>query len=235
VLWVNRGELFENGRRADALVSDDPRRVVAVRVADCVPVLLAAPDGGGATDASTSVDVDGRVAIGALAGRGVKQRAEHVGAAAREARRERRVAVLRVEIDELEGALALDDVALAKLDARRDALASELAALPGADGVAAAIGPCIGFGAFEVGPEVIEAFVRRFGEAAPVRRRGDGSGHIDLREAVRRQLVAAGLSPDRIDTTDRCTFRDSQEFFSHRRDNGVTGRMAAMIGTGRSA
>jgi hypothetical protein len=43
-------------------------------------------------------------------------------------------------------------------------------------------------------------------------------------------LVDAGVSPDRIDTTDRCTFRDDGEFFSHRRDNGVTGRMAAVIG-----
>jgi uncharacterized protein (TIGR02680 family) len=94
----------------------------------------------GATDAPTWVDVDGRFAIGALAGRGAKQRAEHVGAAAREARRERRIAVLRAEVDELAAALALDDVALAQLDARRDALVSELAALPSADAVAAAIG-----------------------------------------------------------------------------------------------
>ena len=100
----------------------------------------------------------------------------------------------------------------------------------GAKDVIAAIGPCIGFDAFEVGPEVVDEFVARFGPAAPVRTRKDGKGHVDLREAVRRQLVDAGVSPDRIDTTDRCTFRDDGEFFSHRRDNGVTGRMAAVIG-----
>jgi uncharacterized protein (TIGR02680 family) len=93
----------------------------------------------GATDAPTWVDVDGRFAIGALTGRGAKQRAEHVGAAAREARRERRIAVLRAEVDELEAAVALDAVALAQLDDRREALASELAALPSAAAVAAAI------------------------------------------------------------------------------------------------
>jgi len=37
------------------------------------------------------------------------------------------------------------------------------------------------------------------------------------------------LSDDRIDTTDRCTFRDAGEFFSHRRERGVTGRMCALI------
>ncbi|HEV7806562.1 MAG TPA: TIGR02680 family protein, partial [Solirubrobacteraceae bacterium] len=94
----------------------------------------------GATDAHTWVDVDGRFAVGALTGRGAKQRAEHVGAAAREARRARRIAVLRAEVDELTAELALDDTALVQLDARRDALASELAALPSADAVGAAIG-----------------------------------------------------------------------------------------------
>ena len=42
--------------------------------------------------------------------------------------------------------------------------------------------------------------------------------------------VAMGVADDRIDDTDRCTYRDRTEFFSHRRDNGVTGRMAALIG-----
>ncbi|MEY2514347.1 MAG: hypothetical protein QOJ89_1705 [bacterium] len=94
----------------------------------------------GPTDAPTWVDVDGRFAIGALTGCGAKERAEHVGAAAREARRQRRIAVLRAEVDELTAALALDDVALAQLDTRRQALACELAELPIADAVAAAIG-----------------------------------------------------------------------------------------------
>ena len=67
--------------------------------------------------------------------------------------------------------------------------------------VTAAVGPCIGFDAFEVGPEVLDAFASRFGGDGPMRRRGDNKGHVDLREAVRRQLVAAGVPADRIDTT----------------------------------
>lgn len=99
------------------------------------------------------------------------------------------------------------------------------------DRITAGIGPCIGCDAFEVGPEVLDEFVRVFGPGAPVHRRDDGKGNVDLREAVRRQLIWAGVSGNRIDSTDRCTFRDSEDFYSHRRDRGITGRMAAIIAT----
>jgi YfiH family protein len=95
--------------------------------------------------------------------------------------------------------------------------------------VRAAIGPCIGYDAFEVGPEVLEQFEARFGPDAPLRRRADGKGHIDLRAAIHRQLREAGLAEEAIDATDRCTFRDGDEFFSHRREKGLTGRMIAVI------
>jgi copper oxidase (laccase) domain-containing protein len=42
-------------------------------------------------------------------------------------------------------------------------------------------------------------------------------------------LLEAGLSNDCIDSTDLCTYDDAEQFFSHRRDRGVTGRMAALI------
>ena len=95
--------------------------------------------------------------------------------------------------------------------------------------IIAAIGPCIGFDAFEVGTEVLDAFAKKFGSAAVARRDSDAKGHVDLRESARLQLIAAGAISDRIDTTDRCTFRDADEFFSHRREHGITGRMAAII------
>jgi YfiH family protein len=93
----------------------------------------------------------------------------------------------------------------------------------------AAVGPCIGFDAFEVGPEVLAEFEKVFGPEAPLRRRSDGKGHVDLVQACKLQLQRAGLDEQQIDLTDRCTFRDSNEFFSHRRHRGVTGRMAALI------
>jgi polyphenol oxidase len=94
----------------------------------------------------------------------------------------------------------------------------------------AAFGPCISVEAFEVGEEVAAEFDRVFGGNAPVLRQAGKKPHIDLQQALVLQLLAAGLSLDQIDQTDRCTFRDREEFFSHRRDKGVTGRLAAVIG-----
>jgi YfiH family protein len=93
----------------------------------------------------------------------------------------------------------------------------------------AAVGPCIGFDAFEVGPEVLIEFEKVFGSDAPIRHNPNGKGHVNLPRACELQLIRNGMNADRIDTTDRCTFRDVDEFFSHRRENGVTGRMSALI------
>jgi polyphenol oxidase len=90
--------------------------------------------------------------------------------------------------------------------------------------IVAAIGPCISHEYFEVGPEVVAEFVRLFG-AGP--RWADRQ--VDLPEAVAIQLQDCGVANARIDRTDRCTARDRDEFFSHRRDRGITGRMAAII------
>jgi YfiH family protein len=93
----------------------------------------------------------------------------------------------------------------------------------------AAIGPCIGFEHFEVGPEVLDEFRKAFANDAPVRADANGKGRVDLRAALMKQLTDSGISLDRVDSADLCTVRDAAEFFSHRRDQGITGRMAAII------
>ncbi len=106
-----------------------------------------------------------------------------------------------------------------------------LAELEGSE-IVAAIGPCISCERYEVGPEVAQAFAQA-GLAAAVHERLPARPRVDLRGAAELQLRAAGVR--RIDSTDRCTHRDAEEFFSHRRDvtHGAlasTGRLGALIG-----
>ena len=183
VARARSGESFDFHEKADAIVSDDPTRALSVRVADCVPVLLARGDG--------------RVVAAVHAGwRGV---------------------------------------VAGVVPAAIEAISAVTGHLPAVTGdLLAAIGPSISGEAFEVGPEVLDIFAGLFDGAAICRRLPQGKALIDLRQVIYLQLVGKGLQACHIDTTDRCTYRDVDEFFSHRRDNGVTGRMAAVIGaTGR--
>ena len=84
----------------------------------------------------------------------------------------------------------------------------------------AVVGPGIGPCCYEVGPEVMEPFVARFGTGV-VRGR-----NLDLWSAAERTLRDAGL--DSVERTDLCTACNPELFFSHRRDGGVTGRQGVV-------
>jgi YfiH family protein len=92
------------------------------------------------------------------------------------------------------------------------------------------LGPCIGAGQFEVGPEVVEACLRGADDAAAARacfKPSSRAGHwlADLAGLAELRLRALGLK--RVEVLRRCTVEDSG-LFSYRRD-GVTGRMGAAI------
>jgi len=53
---------------------------------------------------------------------------------------------------------------------------------------------------------------------------------LDLVEANRRQLLDGGLRDDSIEVIDDCTACDLTRFFSHRTELGKTGRMIAVVG-----
>lgn len=98
---------------------------------------------------------------------------------------------------------------------------------PGGGGeLLAAIGPSIGPCCYEVSPDLAARFA---GELGPVVREGKAGPHLDLREANRRVLVAAGLAAERVEVLSRCTACEAGSFFSHRRDRGRTGRQIAFI------
>lgn len=100
-----------------------------------------------------------------------------------------------------------------------------------AEDLIAALGPGISGKCYEVGDECIPPFRRRYPKwqelCIPL---GGGRWLLDLPEAVRRQLVAAGVREERIGTAPHCTFSESSRFFSYRRDGAPTGRLLAAIG-----
>lgn len=107
-------------------------------------------------------------------------------------------------------------------------LEATVAALPVPAGrLRAWLGPAIGPGAFEVGPEVRAAFVDADPGAVTGFRRGAGDRwHADLHALARCRLRALGVT--RIDGGGCCTYADRARFFSHRRDGPDTGRMATL-------
>jgi hypothetical protein len=99
----------------------------------------------------------------------------------------------------------------------------------GAEGarVLAWLGPAIGPAAFEVGPEVREAFVAGHpGAAAAFEARGGGKYLADLYALARLRLAGAGVADVRGGGA--CTFTDAGRFFSYRRAR-LSGRLGAFI------
>ena len=98
--------------------------------------------------------------------------------------------------------------------------------------VLAWLGPCIGPRAFEVGPEVHEAFTATDAAAeAFFTPHGAGKFLADLAGLARLRLQRLGV--ERIygndGSPDWCTVGNPSSFFSHRRDRGLSGRFAASI------
>ena len=167
---------------ADALITDQPGRLLCIRTADCVPILLATTDG----KHVAAVHAGWRGLVAGVIEAAVKTMKE------------------RYNI--------------------------------GPNRLIAAIGPSISIEHFEVGNEVLRTFQLTGVEVdwdSDDRgyRSSEQKGFLDLPEIVEQRLSAFGVW---LDTTDRCTYRDADEFFSHRRDvthqgKPNTGRMAALI------
>jgi YfiH family protein len=113
----------------------------------------------------------------------------------------------------------------------------------------AAIGPSIGPCCFEVGPDVAALISQAclspatapntHGEHGIVRREernepnepNEGKVFVDLRRAVRAQLLAVGVR--HVDEVVGCTKHEAARFHSYRRDGAGSGRMLAAIATRR--
>jgi copper oxidase (laccase) domain-containing protein len=116
----------------------------------------------------------------------------------------------------------------------------------------AAIGPSIGGCCYEVGTEVATQFLSQFADAPDwfdEFRTGDEPNpvqwlnmmppghqpppknvHLDLKKANRAQLLATGLPPQNIFTSDLCTACRPDLLFSYRKQGSQSGRLLSVIG-----
>ena len=111
-------------------------------------------------------------------------------------------------------------------------LQSEYSARP--EDLRCAIGPAANTCCYEVGSDVIQRFKELFPQSdhlfTPTQ---PGYARIDLQTANRDQLIAAGISPERIHIAPLCTMDRNDLFFSYRREkklHGRVGRLMSVIG-----
>ncbi|WP_409049233.1 purine nucleoside phosphorylase YfiH [Enterobacter sp. R1(2018)] len=94
------------------------------------------------------------------------------------------------------------------------------------ENIIAWLGPAIGPDAFEVGPEVREAFVAKDAKADAAFRPVGEKYYADIYTLARQRLANAGV--EQVYGGNRCTHSEAGDFFSYRRDR-ITGRMASFI------
>ncbi len=87
-----------------------------------------------------------------------------------------------------------------------------------------AIGPAICLGHYEVGPEVIADFKKKFGERFVCQEFKTARPHLDVRGTIQLILEDLGVLSSNIDTLDLCTFERDDLFYSYRRDGNDVGR-----------
>ena len=112
---------------------------------------------------------------------------------------------------------------------------SRISPAPQASTLHAWLGPAIGPAAFEVGEDVLDAFVAaadpafRDATVAAFARREEKHKYLaDLYALARLRLNRAGVPAGNVHGGTFCTMTDAERFYSYRRDR-TTGRMAAMI------
>jgi len=92
----------------------------------------------------------------------------------------------------------------------------------------AAVGPGIRGGCYQVSADVVERFEEAGFPESLYPRDGDRF-LLDIEAAIGLSLAAAGVHGDTVEYLGRCTHCEPDEFYSHRRDAGLTGRSWAFI------
>jgi YfiH family protein len=88
------------------------------------------------------------------------------------------------------------------------------------------IGPGICAGCYQVGREVADQFITRYGRGDRYLQTGGGDVQLDIEGVVRLQLEDEGVAPSRIQSAGWCT-REEERWFSHR--GGRPGRFLSVV------
>ena len=94
--------------------------------------------------------------------------------------------------------------------------------------ILAGVGPSICPDCFEVGDNVAAEFAAAFTDLPAVLPREGARSHVDLWMIAAAQFVEAGVLPEHVSLFDVCTMT-TPRLYSHRRDRGNTGGMAAYL------
>ncbi|MCB0211248.1 MAG: peptidoglycan editing factor PgeF [Anaerolineae bacterium] len=100
-----------------------------------------------------------------------------------------------------------------------------------AENIIAVVGPAIGPCCYEVGPDVLAAADQAFDAPEQFftqQSNRAGHAHFNLGAANQQQLLEAGVT--HIIQSNMCTACRTDDFFSHRAENGQTGRFGVIIG-----
>ena len=99
-----------------------------------------------------------------------------------------------------------------------------------ASDIIAGIGPSIGQCCFAVQKDVADLFYNRIPNAHMFIKEKNMRTFINLGEANRLQLTEQGIKKENIEVADVCTSCNSHIFFSHRKEQGQTGRFGLVAG-----
>lgn len=107
------------------------------------------------------------------------------------------------------------------IDTTLDALATA------PENIVAWLGPAIGPASFEVNADIRAAYIKRDQNNEPAFQLRNESWYGDLYELARINLARRGIT--RVSGGNLCTYQDNHRFYSYRRAQGPTGRMASLI------
>ena len=91
----------------------------------------------------------------------------------------------------------------------------------------AAIGPCIGAEQFQVGREVLDAANQLLPAEQFYVEQTEEIGLFDLRAFIQKRLHDLGIA--QVEQIPGCTYSDVETYFSHRKEQGNTGRQMSVI------